>query len=197
VEFTSEASQFRHRWRENRYINTVRPVITYIYSCGNVSQPLRGIFSNFPSVTFYDLNWNVRQAWKNLRTIGIYSNADGCYVLPFSSKMSCDCPQRVSVLASDNQSDIRESATLHRYIIRVPSKKPPIPVAAPSKAWVCGRSPAEIACSNPTGGMDVCCECCMLLDRGLCDELITHAKESYRLWCVVVCDLETSWMRRT
>jgi hypothetical protein len=27
-------------------------------------------------------------------------------------------------------------------------------------------------------------------------ELITRPKESYRLWCVVVCDLETSWMRR-
>ena len=30
----------------------------------------------------------------------------------------------------------------------------------------------------------------MLADRGLCDELITRAEESYRLWCVVVCDLE-------
>jgi hypothetical protein len=29
-------------------------------------------------------------------------------------------------------------------------------VAAQSKAWVCGRLLAEIACSNPTGGMDVC-----------------------------------------
>jgi len=35
----------------------------------------------------------------------------------------------------------------------------------------------------------------MFLDhrqRRLCDELITHPEESYRLWCVVVCDLETS-----
>jgi len=30
----------------------------------------------------------------------------------------------------------------------------------------------------------------------LCDGLITRPEESYRLWCVVVCDLETSWMRR-
>jgi hypothetical protein len=44
--------------------------------------------------------------------------------------------------------------------------------------------------------MSVCCECSMLSDRRLCDELITHPEESYRLWCVVVCDLETSWMRR-
>jgi hypothetical protein len=31
-----------------------------------------------------------------------------------------------------------------------------------------------------------------LSGRGLCDELITHPEESYRLCCVVVCDLETS-----
>jgi len=40
--------------------------------------------------------------------------------------------------------------------------------------------------------MSVCCECCVLSDRGLCAELITHPEESYRLWCVVVCDLETT-----
>jgi len=30
-----------------------------------------------------------------------------------------------------------------------------------------------------------------LSGRGLCDELITRPEESYRLCCVVVCDLET------
>ena len=51
--------------------------------------------------------------------------------------------------------------------------------------------------TNLTGAlMFVCCECCMLSGRGLCDELITRAEESYRLWCVVECDLETSRMRR-
>jgi len=44
--------------------------------------------------------------------------------------------------------------------------------------------------------MFVCCECCVLSGRGLCDELITCPEESYRLRCVVVCDLETSRMRR-
>jgi len=34
----------------------------------------------------------------------------------------------------------------------------------------------------------------VLSGRGLCDELITRPEESYRLWCVVVCDLETSRM---
>ena len=31
-----------------------------------------------------------------------------------------------------------------------------VPVAERSKAWVCSRSPAAIAGSNPAGGMDVC-----------------------------------------
>ena len=40
----------------------------------------------------------------------------------------------------------------------------PVPVAARSKAWVYGRSPAKIVGSNPTEGMDmsvvsvVCCQ---------------------------------------
>ena len=33
---------------------------------------------------------------------------------------------------------------------------------------------------------------CVLSGIGLCDGLITRPEESYRLCCVVVCDLETS-----
>jgi hypothetical protein len=44
--------------------------------------------------------------------------------------------------------------------------------------------------------MFVCCECCVLSGRGLCEGLITRPEESYRLWRVVVCDQETSKMRR-
>ena len=53
----------------------------------------------------------------------------------------------------------------------------PVPVAARSKARVCGRSPAEIVGSNPTGGalMSVCCECCLV--------------EESATGCVVVCYL--------
>jgi len=36
----------------------------------------------------------------------------------------------------------------------------------------------------------------VLSGTGLCDELIIRPEESYRLWCVVVYDLETSRMRR-
>jgi hypothetical protein len=42
----------------------------------------------------------------------------------------------------------------------------------------------------PGAWMSVCCECCVLSGRRLCDELITRTEESYRLWCVVECDLE-------
>jgi hypothetical protein len=48
----------------------------------------------------------------------------------------------------------------------------------------------------PVIWMSVCFDCCVFSDTGLCEEPITRPEESYRLWCVVVCDLETSWMRR-
>ena len=44
--------------------------------------------------------------------------------------------------------------------------------------------------------MFVCGECYVLSGRGLCDELISRPEESYRLWCVVMCDLETSNVRK-
>ena len=44
----------------------------------------------------------------------------------------------------------------------------------------------------PGAWIFVCCECRVLSGSGLCDELITRPEESYRLCCVVVCDLETS-----
>ena len=47
----------------------------------------------------------------------------------------------------------------------------------------------------PGSWMSLCCECCVT-GRGLCDELITRPEESYRLWCAVVCDLETFRMRK-
>ena len=73
----------------------------------------------------------------------------------------------------------------------------PIPVAARSKAQFCGRSHAEIVGLNPAGGMDVCCEWCVLSGRGLCDEQVTRPEMSYLLQCVVMCDLGTTRMRRS
>jgi hypothetical protein len=50
--------------------------------------------------------------------------------------------------------------------------------------------------------MFVCCECCVLPGRGLCDGPIPRPEESYRLWCVLVCDqmnnnpLRLTWLCR-
>ena len=71
--------------------------------------------------------------------------------------------------------------------------------------WPCGlRRKSTAACLlrlwvriPPGSWMFVCCKCCVLSGRGLCDALITRPDESYRLWCVAVCDLETSRMRRS
>jgi hypothetical protein len=37
---------------------------------------------------------------------------------------------------------------------------------------------------------------CVFSGTGHCDRPIPRPEESYRLWCVIVCDLETSRMRR-
>jgi hypothetical protein len=60
----------------------------------------------------------------------------------------------------------------------------PFPVAERSKAWVCGRSPAEICgfeSNRGLGGGHGCLSvvnvvCCA--GRGLCDELITRPEEA-------------------
>jgi hypothetical protein len=45
--------------------------------------------------------------------------------------------------------------------------------------------------------MFVCCECCVLSGRGLCDELITRPEESYlSVVCLTECYCEASIMRR-
>jgi hypothetical protein len=46
--------------------------------------------------------------------------------------------------------------------------------------WDCGFE------SQREAWISVCCECCVLSDRGLSVGLITRQGESYRLWCVWV-----------
>jgi hypothetical protein len=41
----------------------------------------------------------------------------------------------------------------------------------------------------PGHGCLVCCDCCVFAGRGFCDGLIARPEKSYRVWCVVVCDL--------
>ena len=71
---------------------------------------------------------------------------------------------------------------------RTPFYHLPIPFAASSKTWVCGRSLAGVAGSNTAGYMTVCLLwlLCVFSGRGLCGELITRSEETYRLRCVWV-----------
>jgi hypothetical protein len=61
-------------------------------------------------------------------------------------------------------------------------------VTVRSWVWACGCSLAGIVGSNLAGGIDVCCECCVLSDRGLWDELITRPQTSYRVCGVSECE---------
>jgi hypothetical protein len=65
--------------------------------------------------------------------------------------------------------------------------KLPIPLAARSKAWSCGRLHAGSAGSNPAEAwLSFCFECCMLSGRGRYFGMITRPEESYWVWCVWV-----------
>ena len=81
-----------------------------------------------------------------------------------------------------------EERGVYRVLVGKPEGKKPL--GRSRRRWVDNI----IADSNPNGGawMSVCCECCVLSGTGLSDVLITRPEESFRLWCVVVCDLETS-----
>jgi len=59
------------------------------------------------------------------------------------------------VILTIPSSDEVEIKWSYAYFLRI-THKMPLPVAARSKAWVCGRSPDDIVGSNPTGGMSVC-----------------------------------------
>jgi hypothetical protein len=65
-----------------------------------------------------------------------------------------------------------------------------IPVAVRCSTWVCSRSIAGLASSNPAKDMDF--HLLLLLcrvGRSLCDELITRSQASYAGVCPIVCDL--------
>jgi hypothetical protein len=86
----------------------------------------------------------------------------------------CSCVLRVPYIFS----------SLKILIMFSKEHKSPIPVAARSNAWVCGRFVAKTAGSSPARGMDVCLLCLYVVlsyvGRGLCDGLITRPEESYR-----------------
>ena len=73
----------------------------------------------------------------------------------------------------------------------------PVPVASGLRCRSADARLLRMWVPIPPGAwIFVCCECCVLSGRGFCDGLITRPEESYQLWCVVVCDLETSSSKR-
>jgi len=86
---------------------------------------------------------------------------------------------------------LKESLSMYVYNVR--RSQYPRGLRRRSKAARLLRSRARIP---PGACMSVCCVCCVLSGRGLCDGLITRPEESYRKWRVVVCDQETSKTRR-
>jgi hypothetical protein len=108
-------------------------------------------------------------------------------------------PYNLVRLDNANIDFVLRKTVLNAYLVFYTSIRSvlPVSVVALSKAYVYGRSPAEIVGSITTGPWKfVCCECHMLSRRGLCDGLIARPEESYRLWRVVLCDQETSKTRR-
>jgi hypothetical protein len=85
---------------------------------------------------------------------------------------------------SSYEKRIYRAAVLHR--LRNPNLRRRSSAARPPRLWVR---------MQPGAWMFVCCECCVLSGRGLCDGLNTRPEESYRLWRVVVCDQGTSRKR--
>jgi hypothetical protein len=71
-------------------------------------------------------------------------------------------------------------------------------VAARTKTWVCGSPIAEIAGSNPTGGMDVCLlwVLCVVRQRSLRRAYHSSRGVLQSVVCVSECDREASIMRR-
>ena len=81
--------------------------------------------------------------------------------------------------------DLQKNVTLGN-IVRSAELKP-IPAAARSRAWVCGRSLPGIAGSHPAAGLDASLlERCELSGRVSATGPITRSEVSYRLWCVCV-----------
>jgi len=109
-------------------------------------------------------------------------------VLEATNRVSLGTPSFLSLLATNqhrqtyyrtNQWNCRSQWAHGLRHRSSPAHLPRLWVRIPPRAWTF-----------------VCCECCVLPGRGLCDGLITHPEDSYRLWCIIVCDLETLWMRR-
>ena len=90
----------------------------------------------------------------------------------------------------------RNPVKFRNYIVAIKLIYPTIFIAGSSGSGLRRRSAVARLLRSwvripPVSWKSVCCKCCVLSGRGLCDELIIRPEKPYRLWCVVVCDLET------
>jgi hypothetical protein len=92
-----------------------------------------------------------------------------------------------------------DSASIHPHRLIEPLRTHlPIPVAARSKAWVCGRSLAGITGWTLAGVMGVCLLWVLCAVRCLCDELLIRTEEFYRVWWGIPDPLRvaTQWKKK-
>jgi len=80
------------------------------------------------------------------RFLGLKNTTQGAFCLNLLKKISSSWAFRDGTLPVYKQNFIFYAV---EYV------HAPIPVATRSKAWICSRSLARIAASNPAGGMDV------------------------------------------
>jgi hypothetical protein len=88
VEFAFEASRYHCKLWVKHHI-TRGQAVTYIYLCSRSYVSCLCFLSNGPSIIEHILNWNAREAWKNLHIIGIVPYTEICCLVPFSSNISC------------------------------------------------------------------------------------------------------------
>ena len=158
----------------------LRPFI----SCGSTQQAKVHYITRRTARTHinFHLSAEVKNAWS-------YASTPPPYACKVQKRWSCPRPRHESIRGREQRCSSTHSQTWTVTPLPFCDTKRiqmSMPVAARSKAWVCGRSLAEIAGSNAAGGMDVCCECCVLSGRGLWDGLITRPEEYYRVLCVWV-----------
>ena len=68
-------------------------------------------------------------------------------------RYNCICQASKSFCFTHDQTILTQLRPLHYANITF---WPPVPVPTRSKGWICGRSLAGIAGSNPAAGIDVC-----------------------------------------
>jgi hypothetical protein len=100
-------------------------------------------------------NWHLKQLRRsqNMRHASSLSQGAATLLLPHRN----DCwPSRFPEESDFSFMQATQKTDLGETVFGVFRDIEPIPVAARSKAWVCGRLLAGIVGSNPAYGMDVC-----------------------------------------